>query len=202
MPKILRVTCSAMGPASRSLALADHFIDRLRASDQNIEVAERILLPDTMPHFRKELFSAIQKSEPDRTEEEKRLLAFSDQLCAEVLAADTIVLAVPTYNMIMPSTLKAWIEHINRPGITFAPTENGPRGLLKARAVVICARGGFAPPPAGDFHKSILTALLNFFGVQTIDWVAVNALQYSPDPEAVLAGARSDLDQLAAGYLR
>jgi FMN-dependent NADH-azoreductase len=57
--------------------------------------------------------------EAQRTERQNEVVALSDTLIAEVEAADTIVLAVPMYNFSIPSTLKAWIDHVARAGRTF-----------------------------------------------------------------------------------
>ena len=49
---------------------------------------------------------------------------------AELLAADVVVIAAPLYNFGIPSTLKAYFDHIARAGVTFRYTAQGPEGLL------------------------------------------------------------------------
>ena len=47
------------------------------------------------------------------------------------------------YNFSIPSTLKAWIDHITRAGRTFSYGAAGAEGLLKGRKVfIITGRGG------------------------------------------------------------
>jgi hypothetical protein len=49
------------------------------------------------------------------------------------VAADAIMLAVPMYNFSIPSTLKAWIDHVARAGRTFRYAAAGPEGLVKGK---------------------------------------------------------------------
>jgi FMN-dependent NADH-azoreductase len=78
----------------------------------------------------------------------------SDDLIAELEAADTVVFAVPMYNFSIPSTLKSWIDHVARAGRTFRYTPQGPQGLLTGKSVfVVASRGGVyrAGSPAAPF---------------------------------------------------
>jgi FMN-dependent NADH-azoreductase len=58
------------------------------------------------------------------------MLALSDSLIDEVLAADVIVLGIPVHNFSFPATFKAWIDQIARAGKTFSYTDQGPKGLI------------------------------------------------------------------------
>ena len=42
------------------------------------------------------------------------VLALSEQLVAELIASNLIVIEVPMYNFGIPSALKAWIDHVAR----------------------------------------------------------------------------------------
>lgn len=65
-----------------------------------------------------------------------------NHLTDELLAADVLVMAAPMYNFAI-STLKAWLGHVLRAGVTFKYTATGPQGLLTGkRAFVLTARGG------------------------------------------------------------
>ena len=67
----------------------------------------------------------------------------SDRLIAELQSSDAIIIGAPVYNYSIPSTLKAWIDHITRAGITFRYSEKGPQGLVTGKKVyVVTARGG------------------------------------------------------------
>lgn len=77
-----------------------------------------------------------------RSTAERQAAALADTLIEEVEAADVIVLAAPMYNFSIPSTLKAWIDHITRAGRTFRYGAAGPEGLLKGRKVFIITGSG------------------------------------------------------------
>ena len=70
-----------------------------------------------------------------QTQEHKDVLALSDALIAEIKAADVVLIGMPMYNFGMPAALKAWIDLIARPKVTFAYTDGGPIGLLKGNAL-------------------------------------------------------------------
>ena len=120
--------------------------------------------------------------EADQTDADRASLALSDTLIAELQAADTIVIGMPIYNFGMPAALKAWIDLMARPKITFAYTESGPVGLLKdKRAIVAVASGGVPVDSAVDFATPHLRQVLRFVGIQDItvhaakDLLAANA---------------------------
>ena len=85
-----------------------------------------MLTPASMPHLDGETAAAFATPESQRTDRQKHLLALSDSLITELEKADTVVLAVPMYNFSIPSTLKAWIDHVARAGRTFRYTAQGP----------------------------------------------------------------------------
>jgi len=68
-----------------------------------------------------------------RSPAEAEALALSDILLAELEAADVLVLAVPMHNFGVPSTLKAWIDHVVRPGRAFSYSERVPKDSSRAR---------------------------------------------------------------------
>ena len=73
------------------------------------------------------MFNAAFLAKPEaRTIEQQQIVAASDRLIAELKHADTIVLALPMYNFGIPSTLKAYFDHIARAGVTFRYTATGP----------------------------------------------------------------------------
>jgi FMN-dependent NADH-azoreductase len=117
---------------------------------------------------------------------QKQAVALSDELIAELEVADTIVLAVPMYNFSIPSTLKAWIDHVARRGRTFRYTEKGPEGLLKNKKVfVLVARGGVyskgTPYAAFDFQEPYLRTVLGFLGMTDVTFVHFEGLAMGPE---------------------
>ena len=62
---------------------------------------------------------AVFTPEEKRTPAQQERLALSDQLIAEVAAADVILISSPMYNYGMPAQLKAWFDQIVRINKTF-----------------------------------------------------------------------------------
>jgi FMN-dependent NADH-azoreductase len=131
-----------------------------------------------------------------RSSEQHATVAFADRLIEELEAADTIVLAVPMYNFSIPSTLKAWIDHVARAGRTFRYTAAGPEGLLKGKKVfIITGRGGVysgdSPAKVFDFQEPYLRSVLGFLGLTDVTFVHVEGLKVSAEAaEQGLARAR------------
>jgi NAD(P)H dehydrogenase (quinone) len=62
--------------------------------------------------------------------------------CAELAAAEVIVLVHPNWWGQPPAVLKGWVDRVVRPGVAYAFDEGDggegvPRGLLRARAAVV-----------------------------------------------------------------
>ncbi len=133
------------------------------------EVIVRDLATTALPHVDHTWINARLVPEADRTEGDQASLALSDDLIAEVKAADVIVIGMPMYNFGMPAALKAWIDLIARPKVTFAYTESGPVGLLEGkRAVVAVASGGVPVDSAMDFATPHMRQVLRFIGIDDI----------------------------------
>src|SRR5471032_3122486 len=72
-----------------------------------------------------------------RNADQAHTIKTSDTLVDELIAADVVVIAAPMYNFSVPSTLKAWIDHIARVGRTFKYGANGPEGQLAGKKVYV-----------------------------------------------------------------
>lgn len=113
----------------------------------------------------------------DRNDAQQAVLAESDTLIAEIIAADTLLIAAPIYNFSIPAALKAWIDQICRVGVTFQYTENGPVGLLSGkRAVIVVASGGVPVGSDMDFATSYLRFVLGFVGISDVTIIAADGM--------------------------
>jgi FMN-dependent NADH-azoreductase len=201
MSNVLLIHSSVFGDKSQSLGLARDFLKRY----PHRSVVERALSPQTMPHLNGETFAAMRAPDGERTGPQEAAVALSDELIGELEAADTIVLAVPMYNFSIPSTLKAWIDHVARAGRTFRYTEKGPEGLLKGKKVfVLAARGGSyragTPHAAFDFQEPYLRAVLGFLGITDVTFIHLEQLAMGQDTAtANRAKALSEIERLVGG---
>ncbi len=97
-------------------------------------------------------------------------LRLSDTLVAELLAAEELVIATPVYNYNIPASLKAWIDHIVRKGLTLG--FDGKGLLTIKRATVIIASGGTygeaSPIDHLNFAPRYLKSILNVLGISDV----------------------------------
>jgi FMN-dependent NADH-azoreductase len=117
--------------------------------------------------------------------DELRAEALSDELIGEVQAADLILIGAPMYNFSVPTTLRAYFDHIIRPRLTFSYTEAGPHGLLTGKtAIVVEARGGIyseGPAKALDFQEPYLKQLLGFIGITDVTFIRAEKIGFGPE---------------------
>ena len=201
MSNVLLIHSSVFGEKSQSLGLARDFLKRY----PHRSLVERALAPHTMPHLDGETFAAMGTPANDHDGRQQAAVALSDTLIAELEAADTIVLATPMYNFSIPSTLKAWIDHVARRGRTFRYTEKGPEGLLKNKKVfVLGARGGVyskgTPYAAFDFQEPYLRTVLGFLGLTDVTFVHFEGLAMGPEAaNAHRSKALAHIERLTGG---
>lgn len=181
MSTLLQVNASLAGTNGQSSRLADHFVADWIAKHPGGHVVKRDLAADPVPHLTAERFQAFLSQPETRTAEQKAVAEYSDSLIAELRAADTIVFAVPMYNFSVPSTLRAYFDHIARAGVTFRYTANGPEGLLKGKkAYVFITRGGFYNDGL-DTQTPYLKQFLGFIGITDVQFVYAEGLGMGDD---------------------
>lgn len=195
---ILALHCSARTDGSHSRDLTEILITRLREVHPDARLQERDLSAEPLPHVSAEFTRAIFTPPPALEPQARAALALSDRLVEELSLADLIVVGLPMYNYTVPSAFKAWIDHVVRPGVTFAFLPDGYTGLLKGkRAVVVVAAGGVYSTGA-RMHEDFLTPyvrhILGFIGITDVAFIHAEGL--TADPAAGLAAARADISTL------
>jgi FMN-dependent NADH-azoreductase len=126
----------------------------------------------------------------------KEVLRLSDQLTEEVLSSDLLVIASPMWNFGLPSSLKAWIDHIVRPGKTFRYTGDGVEGLARGKkAILVLASGGIfteGPWKSWDTVEPYLRQILGFIGIINVQTVRAEGMNIPAlSPHAIPAGERT-----------
>lgn len=193
---ILLISSSPNLEGSASRALAQTLADSL-AGDAHIVV--RDLGANPPPHLDQETIGAFYTPEAERTAEQNRKLALSDELIDELFAADAIVIAAPMHNFGITSSLKAWIDQVARIGRTFEPTGQGPKGLVTDRPVyVVTTRGGVYGPGTPFNHldhlEPYLRRALNFIGLEDISFIYAEGTAKGDDG---IKAAQAEIAQVA-----
>ncbi|WP_291992549.1 NAD(P)H-dependent oxidoreductase [Candidatus Accumulibacter sp. ACC003] len=200
MKNLLQLNTSLFSNGGESSQLADQFVAAWRASKPDAQVVVRDLAAQPLPHLDAERFLAFTTRAEQRSPQQQALVAESDALIDEIRNADVIVLGLPMYNFGVPSTLKAYFDHIARAGVTFRYTASGPEGLLSGKqAYVFAARGGLYAGTPRDSQSAYVRDFLAFIGITELDFVYAEGLNMGePRKQTALAGARQRLEQLAA----
>lgn len=189
----LLVINSSVTPDSVSRLLVEDAVAALVEAHPEARVVRRDLGRQPVPHLTVDTLGGL--FDP-KTEEERRTRALSDELLAELRAADTIVVGAPMYNFGVATPLRAWFDHVLRAGETFKYTESGAIGLLTGkRVVVIESRGGFyseGPDAAIDFQEPYLRHLFGFMGITDVAFIRAEKIAYGPEArEASVTQARA-----------
>ena len=177
MNTLLQINASLFSNAGQSSRLADQFAAEWARRNPAGRIIARDLATHPVPHLTAERFQAFLEKPEQRTLAQRETVAESDALIDELRAADTIAIGLPMYNFGVPSTLKAYFDHIARAGVTFRYTEKGPEGLLKSKkAYVFATRGGLYAGTPRDTQTAYVRDFLAFLGVDDVEFVYAEGL--------------------------
>jgi FMN-dependent NADH-azoreductase len=177
MATLLQINSSLFGDNGNSSVLSQEFVQRWRAQNPTGEVIVRDFSKEDVPHLDATRVQALFTPAENRTPEQQAVVDYSDKIIAEIQAADVIVIGVPLYNFGVPSTLKAYFDHIARAGVTFKYTETGPVGLLENKPVyVIATRGGVHKGQPTDTQSQFLSNFLGFVGLKDVHFIYAEGL--------------------------
>lgn len=201
MTHILHLDASARGGASHSRTISGELVQAMTAADPTATVTYRDLGHQDIPYVSEPFIYAMYTPEAARTAEQKATLAFSDELIAELFAADTYVFGIPMYNFSIPGVFKSYIDQVARVGETWSMDPFG--GLLKnKKAIVVTARGGggYGPGEAREAYNvqdPTVRNVFGFLGVTDIEFIHVNNTAGGDDvTNGALAEARAKVAAL------
>ncbi|MHB1566132.1 MAG: FMN-dependent NADH-azoreductase [Acidiferrobacter sp.] len=184
---------------SHSTRVARELAQKL-ASGAGSSLTVRDLVAQPLPHIDDSFVIARNTPQDVLTSTQKSALSLSDGLLRELFAADTLIIAAAMINFGVPSSLKAYVDHVARPGITFRYGKNGPEGLVNGKkAYLVVARGGIysqGPMQALNFQDTYLRAVFGFIGVTDIEVIAMEGLAFGP--EAAEKAVRAALAKVGA----
>jgi FMN-dependent NADH-azoreductase len=182
MSFILQIDSSYSGSNSASRLLSHEFVTAWKQYHPDRQIVYRDLALQPVPAIDSTWVSAMNIP-PDRYDAaQARVMASSEPILSEFLAADGYIFALPMYGFTVPAAFKAYIEHLIRPGRTYTVDEQGLRGLVAPgkKMLVITSRGaGYERGSAlasFDFHEPYLRTMFGSFGIETIEFVYANNL--------------------------
>ena len=174
MAKLLVVETSPRGDYSISRGLTRRFVAEWRAAHPGGDVVERDLMETDLPFVTAPWLQAYFTPPEQHSPEMKEALRLSDELVAELLATDHLVIATPVYNYNVPAALKAWIDHVVRKGLTLGTDGSGL--VVGKKATVLLASGGVytegSPIRDRDIATQYLRLILNVIGITDVTFIA------------------------------
>jgi len=201
MTTLLQINASIHNGRGQSSQLAKQFVASYQERHPDATIIVRdVASAEPVPHLTAERFDAFMANAEERSAVQQAVVAYSDRLIDELKEASVIVIGLPMYNFGVPSQLKAYFDHIARAGVTFAYSEQGPKGLLTGKKVYVFAtRGGqYAGTPL-DTQTSYVRDFLRFLGMTDVEFIYAEGLAISPRSKAAgLARAGAEIARLAA----
>jgi len=200
MTTLLKINASLFSTQGQSSQLAERFVAARLAATPGLKVISRDLGAEPVPHLDAARFLSFLAKPEERSAEQQAVVAYSDALIEELRQADEIVIGLPMYNFGVPSTLKAWFDHIARAGVTFRYTATGPEGLLTGKKVTLfAARGGLYAGTPKDSQTTYVRDFLAFIGITDVEFVYAEGLNMGDESKAAaLTAAHDKLAELAA----
>lgn len=201
MKQILVIESSPRGAESASRQLTRRLTDRLRTLYPEVRLVERDLAKAPLPHLDHRTVKAIFTKDRSEAEALQEALRLSDQVTEEVLSSDLLVIASPMWNFGLPSSLKAWIDHIVRPGKTFRYTAAGAEGLAREKkAILVLASGGVFTEgawKAWDTEEPYLRLILSFIGITDVQTVRAQGMNIPSLSAQAIPDGQKSIESLA-----
>ncbi len=173
MSTLLKIDVSPRGEYSISRKLGNHFATEWQSNHVGGEIVTRDLATTKIPYVDLPWIAGAFTAPDQHTPDHKAALKLSDELTAELLAADEIVIATPMYNFNVPAVLKAWIDHIVRVGKTFSFGPEGLKGLAAGKKVTIIIASGSeytkgSPMESYDLEGPYFRVIFGFIGITDV----------------------------------
>ncbi|TXN00168.1 FMN-dependent NADH-azoreductase [Methylobacterium sp. WL64] len=176
MPSLLTIEVSPRLESSTSRKLTALFVQEWRAANGDGRVVVRDLAKTVPPFVDAPWIGGAFTPPEQHSPESAAAIAISDDLVAELQAADHLVIGTPMYNFSIPASLKAWIDHVVRVGVTVSTANVGL--LTGKKATVIIATGGDFGPGSPVEGYNLASGYLR----QVLGWIGIT------DVRIVLAG--------------
>ncbi len=190
--RVLHLDSSIFGRSGASAELSDYLISQLQTVHGPLSVIRRDLAANPPPHLTLDTLSASASPPELRSEEQRQQAALADRLIAEFMEADIVVVAAPMYNFSIPSSLKAWIDHVARAGVTFKYTEQGSVGLAGGKTVyLLTSSGGVHRDRETDGVVPYLRTIFTFFGITDLRVVYAEGVNMGLRHQAVAEAKRA-----------
>lgn len=176
MKNVLILNSSPNPKESISTQLTSFFKDELQAGAA-FKVVTRDLGVTPPSHLTALALSGFFNDPNEHDADQQQALSEGLMLIEELKNADIVIVGAAMHNHTVTSGLKAYIDQVTRPGLTFKYKEDGPHGLVTGKQVyvIISAGGDYSSVETqkGDFVTPLLKEVLGFIGLKDITFIPV-----------------------------
>jgi FMN-dependent NADH-azoreductase len=203
MATLLRIDASARTEGSHSRALADEVEAGWLRLNPDGEVVSRNLAQDPVALITNDTIAGYYTPADELTDELRQATALSDQLIAEIMAADSLLISTPMYNFSIPAVLKAWVDQIVRINHTFGfDPATGLVGLIKNKSAYVSVAMGAqftgTPIEGYDFVRPYMKSLLGFLGFEQVEIFSLEAT--TTDEQQINTGMQEAVQQIKTAF--
>ena len=191
MKNILRIDASARQNGSLSRMLSDVFLEQWKQLNSSYRIMNRDVGSNPPPSIHESWIAAAFTPEESRNVDQRKSLQLSDRLIEELAWADIILMATPLYNYGMPSSLKAWLDHIVRIDQTFTfDLARGDRPLKPIlggkQLVLLTSTGEFGFGKGGinegmDHLTPHIRSVAKYMGVEKIHQAGIEYQEFKDE---------------------
>lgn len=168
MKKLLFINACVRGESSRTLRLANAFLDTVNRNEY--EIIRRDITEGETMFLTKASF--LSNGETKRDIDPSPALEFAN--------ADKIVIAAPYWEFLFPAVLSAYMERVSIPGITFMYTENGSKGLCKADSLTYIYTAGDNLKYEDKLCDRYFEKLSKLYGIESFSSISAEGLDIDP----------------------
>jgi len=181
MSTLLYIQCSPRGQRSKSITVADAFVETYKQKHPDDKIVTLNIFKEKLPAFDGLTVQAKYTILHGQKHSKEELQAWKkvEKIIEQFKSADKYVLAVPMWNFGIPYRLKQYIDILVQPGYTFSYSpETGYKGLVAGKPLLaVYARGGEYPPgspgEALDLQTKYLQLILGFIGFTNVRSVII-----------------------------
>lgn len=194
--KLLHIQTSPNKEKSNSNIVANYLINKLKVTETKVFDLDATPLP----HITGTQVGAFYTPEEAHTTQQKEAIKLSNEKVNEFLSSDIVVISTPMWNFGIPSVLKAWVDHIIRPDITFKFTPEGLKGLASGRKVYVVISSGsvFSEGAfkAMDHLSPWFRTTFGFIGITDLEIIRVEGTHTSEESATAIEKAKKRIDEL------
>ncbi|VGO21509.1 FMN-dependent NADH-azoreductase [Pontiella sulfatireligans] len=172
--------CANPKPTEESVSkqLAATFFTKLIELTPDVELVNVNLYDEKPPFYSYELYKRAwypvfdESYEPSKVEE--MAMNYASKQAEDFNAADVLVLTMPMWNFSAPAIMKAWMDQVLCPGLTFSISkEDGVKPLHKIKSVVLLVSSGgvYMEDDPRDALTSQVRHAFDFIGIDDIEIV-------------------------------